>query len=360
MCSASPVCPCTEMNRRKSWLRDNNERCMANQNATHVWYGYLNPKSPLVSDRMPRIMHITLQWSSTSGMKKLKAHIFVYFLTWFLIDQQLCADDRIIWNFLRPDLIKIISNLQEIVPSAFLERNIWYFYSKFNELCVGGSTSQKVTIGLSDGFAGLDTNGCPLGNSKFTLMSDNLNICLWLSACQVGKIYQNQIQIDTYVHNSIRDLDIIYDCYQFNQNCFGSFFKTKLFCSRAIFAPALMAVKSLFLQLATTLSGDSTITLGIVCKALFSCWFPKHKMIKLPGYILPMFSLMQNTFDDQAGFNDLHKLKSTFWFVFQANWENQHNCMYQEILITVFSLWMGNMSVTCLGTDWGDQRWLLW
>ena len=35
---------------------------------------------------------------------------------------------------------------------------------------------------------GLDTNGCPLGNSKFILLSDNLNICLWLSACQVEKI----------------------------------------------------------------------------------------------------------------------------------------------------------------------------
>ena len=37
---------------------------------------------------------------------------------------------------------------------------------------------------------GLDTNGCPLGNSKFILLSDNLNICPWLSACQVEKIDQ--------------------------------------------------------------------------------------------------------------------------------------------------------------------------
>ena len=37
---------------------------------------------------------------------------------------------------------------------------------------------------------GLDTNGCPLGSSKFILLSDNLNICLWLSACQVEKMYQ--------------------------------------------------------------------------------------------------------------------------------------------------------------------------
>ena len=39
-------------------------------------------------------------------------------------------------------------------------------------------------------YTGLDTNGCPLGKSKFILMSDNLNICLWLSACQVEKINQ--------------------------------------------------------------------------------------------------------------------------------------------------------------------------
>ena len=39
-------------------------------------------------------------------------------------------------------------------------------------------------------YSGLDTNGCPLGNSKYILLSDNLNICLWLSACQVEKINQ--------------------------------------------------------------------------------------------------------------------------------------------------------------------------
>ena len=37
---------------------------------------------------------------------------------------------------------------------------------------------------------GLDTNGCPLGNSKFILLSDNPYICLWLSACQVEKSNQ--------------------------------------------------------------------------------------------------------------------------------------------------------------------------
>ena len=91
---------------------------------------------------------------------------------------------------------------------------------------------------------GLDTNGCPLGNSKFTLLSDNLNICLWLSACQVEKIYQNQIQIDTNVDNPISDLDVIYDFNQFNHKCFGYFFKTKFICSRSLFAPALVSVKS--------------------------------------------------------------------------------------------------------------------
>ena len=44
------------------------------------------------------------------------------------------------------------------------------------------------TIGRD--IAGLDTNGCPLGNSKFILLSDNLNTCPWLSACQVEKIDQ--------------------------------------------------------------------------------------------------------------------------------------------------------------------------
>ena len=77
--------------------------------------------------------------------------------------------------------------------------------------------------------SGLDINGCPLGNSKFTLQSDNLNICLWLSACQVEKIYQNPIQIDTSVYNPTSDLDIIYDLNQFFQNCFGSFLKQNSF-----------------------------------------------------------------------------------------------------------------------------------
>ena len=134
-------------------------------------------------------------------------------------------------------------------------------------------------------FTGLDTNGCPLGNSKFTLLSDNLNICQWLSACQVEKIYQNQIQIDTNVDNPTSDLDVIYDFNQFNPNCFWFILKTKWFCWKALFTPVLVVVKSVFPQLATTLSGDTTIILGIVCKVLFSCLFPKtqnDKAVRLP------------------------------------------------------------------------------
>ena len=133
--------------------------------------------------------------------------------------------------------------------------------------------------------SGLDTNGCPLGNSKFTLLSDNLNICQWLSACQVEKIYQNQIQIDTNVDNPTSDLDVIYDFNQFNPNCFWFILKTKWFCWKALFTPVLDVVKSVFPQLATTLSGDTTIILGIVCKVLFSCLFPKtqnDKAVRLP------------------------------------------------------------------------------
>ena len=96
-----------------------------------------------------------------------------------------------------------------------------------------------------------------------------------------------------------------------------------------------------------------------------------------------MISFMQNTLDDQVRLNDLHK--STLWFVFQANWENWYNCMYQEMmktfqalkqppfwhddvqlqqshghLVAVFSLWMKNRPVICRRHDWGDERWLLW
>ena len=51
---------------------------------------------------------------------------------------------------------------------------------------------------------GLDTNGCPLGNSKFILQSDNLNICLWLSACQVEKIIKLAWSVS---HNVIGAID---------------------------------------------------------------------------------------------------------------------------------------------------------
>ena len=60
-------------------------------------------------------------------------------------------------------------------------RSFWWLSARLQYL-------QCVSNG--DTAAGLDTNGCPLGNSKFILLSDNLNICLWLSACQVEKIDQ--------------------------------------------------------------------------------------------------------------------------------------------------------------------------
>ena len=56
---------------------------------------------------------------------------------------------------------------------------------------------QNILGKLSHDYSGLDTNGCPLGNSKFILLSDNLGICLWLSACQVGKIYQNGLNSES-------------------------------------------------------------------------------------------------------------------------------------------------------------------
>ena len=49
--------------------------------------------------------------------------------------------------------------------------------------------------------SGLDTNGCPLRNSKFILLSDNLNICLWLSACQVDKINQKVLLGWTFIND---------------------------------------------------------------------------------------------------------------------------------------------------------------
>ena len=73
-------------------------------------------------------------------------------------------------------------------------------------------------------FPGLDTNGCPLGNSKFILLSDNLNICLWLSAGQVEKIDQNQILIEINVHNPTGDLDVFFVIKHFNHYWFWSFF----------------------------------------------------------------------------------------------------------------------------------------
>ena len=61
--------------------------------------------------------------------------------------------------------------------------------------------------------AGLDTNGCPLGNSKFILLSDNLNMCLWLSACQVEKIDQiNNPWSTIYQRLSQLDLQCTHSC----------------------------------------------------------------------------------------------------------------------------------------------------
>ena len=84
----------------------------------------------------------------------------------------------------------------------FFSKICYYSYSSFLPFLIQGSSllqneSHHVpearlswsTICTKHHFAsGLDTNGCPLGNSKFILLSDNLNICLWLSACQVEKI----------------------------------------------------------------------------------------------------------------------------------------------------------------------------
>ena len=56
--------------------------------------------------------------------------------------------------------------------------------------------------------AGLDANGCPLGNSKLILLSDNLNRCLWLSACQVEKI--DEINPWSIIYQWLSQLDLQY------------------------------------------------------------------------------------------------------------------------------------------------------
>ena len=72
----------------------------------------------------------------------------------------------------------VFSNIIDFGPS-------WSTYRKLSENIV------KVVLFIRYlANAGLDTNGCPLGNSKFILLSDNLNKCLWLFACQVEKIDQ--------------------------------------------------------------------------------------------------------------------------------------------------------------------------
>ena len=127
-----------------------------------------------------------------------------------------------------------------VVPPSDVKLMSCYFQcaSYFRVIADNNLTHKDASGTLLKDCAGLDTNGCPLGNSKFTLLSDNLNMCLWLSACQVQKIYQNKIQIDTNVYNPTNDLEVIAVLHQFKQNCFGSCFKTKIFCSRALLAPA--------------------------------------------------------------------------------------------------------------------------
>ena len=71
--------------------------------------------------------------------------------------------------------------------------------------CKTSSTSRTKAQSLNAScIPGLDTNDCPLGNSKFILLSDNLNICLWLSACQVEKIIKLAWPVS---HNVIGALD---------------------------------------------------------------------------------------------------------------------------------------------------------
>ena len=64
---------------------------------------------------------------------------------------------------------------------------------------------------------GLDTNGCPLGNSKLILLTDNLNRCLWLSACQVEKIDKMNA-----VHSFLQFL-FVWLCFKENKEWFTSY-----------------------------------------------------------------------------------------------------------------------------------------
>ena len=65
--------------------------------------------------------------------------------------------------------------------------------------------------------SGLDTNGCPLGNSKLILLTDNLNRCLWLSACQVEKIDKMNA-----VHSFLQFL-FVWLCFKENKEWFTSY-----------------------------------------------------------------------------------------------------------------------------------------
>ena len=91
--------------------------------------------------------------------------------------------------------------------------------------------------------SGLDTNGCPLGNSKFILLSDNPNICLWLSDCQVEKI--NQLNNSwSNIYHRLSQLE-------------GSFQKYKhLACSALVLANSIS-----FVLVLKTIKSDWRVTL---------------------------------------------------------------------------------------------------
>ena len=88
-------------------------------------------------------------------------------------------------------LDKMATVSQTIFSDAFSWMKMFEFWLKFH-----WSLFPSVQLTISQ-HSGLDTNGCPFGNSKFILLSDNLNVCLWLSACQVEKIIQLNNSLST-------------------------------------------------------------------------------------------------------------------------------------------------------------------
>ena len=73
-------------------------------------------------------------------------------------------------------------------PFSFFKVLLFHHTQQVTKSCYKTKYTLHADINVAVHNSGLDTNGCPLGNSKFILLSDNLNICLWLSACQVEKI----------------------------------------------------------------------------------------------------------------------------------------------------------------------------